>query len=928
MLPVDPQYLDKISEVFYLILKGQPAAPIELPSDHPEDELRQMVTYINRFIGAYSVATEAVFALSRGRLDFDPPSEKLAFLASIKSLQASLRHLTWTTQQIARGDYDQRVSFMGDFSEAFNAMTQQLRNAFEKRTDTNRALEQQVTELGKARRAMLNIMEDFSVARQEADAANAAKSDFLARMSHEIRTPMNAIIGMSHLALQTDLTAKQHDYISKIQAAANNLLGIINDILDFSKIEAGKMDLETIPFQLDKVLDNLASIVAVKAEEKGLEMIFDLQPDVPNDLMGDPLRLGQVLINLCNNAIKFTETGEVVVSIGLAEQDDAMVTLRCTIRDTGIGLTQEQLGRLFQSFSQADGSHTRKYGGTGLGLTICKRLVEMMKGEIGVKSEPGRGSAFSFTVRLGRAEAAAPRPAALAANLRGMRCLVVDDSPMSRDIFSKLLKRLSFRVTAVSSGHKALDELVAAAQHGDPFDLVLMDWKMSGMDGIEAARRIKSAPELSTIPQILMVTAYGREETMRQAEDVGLAAFLVKPVNQSVLLDTIMNIFGHTSERRPRQSLLSGQAPEGLEAIRGARILLAEDNAINQQIAVELLEKAGMVVDVAGNGAEAVAAAAETEYDLVLMDIQMPEMDGLTATRNIRMTDRPWCAQMPIVAMTAHAMSGHRERSLEAGMNDHITKPIEPHQLLQTLVAWIPPGQRQLPEGFVPRPRVPESVLLQDYLPPEGVPGIRITSGLAKVSGNRALYRRLLGQFRDKYLDAAREVQDLLNTGQQEDATRLAHTIRGVAASLGADDLARAAGEVEKALKAGPGDVAESLAVMAQHLDVVGHSLRQMLPPPTATTSAEPAAVPSQSLDRRAAAALAREIATAITENLTQATESMEKLLALPLVDEELAAARKAAEYLGDFDTDEARDELEALADTLEKEMQHHVRHE
>ncbi len=914
MLHVDPKYLDRITEAFHLLLTGRPAAPIELPPDHPEDELRQVVEYVNRFLGEYNTATEAIFALSKGRLDFAIPPGKLSVLSSLKSLQASLRHLTWTTQQIAKGDYNQRVSFMGEFAEAFNSMALQLKTSFEERDGATLALQEQVKELGKARLAMLNIMEDFSDARQEADDANKAKSDFLARMSHEIRTPMNAIIGMSHLALQTELTAKQHDYVSKIQAAAHNLLGIINDILDFSKIEAGKMELETIPFRLDEVLDNLANIVAIKAEEKGLEVLFNLHPDVPNDLLGDPLRLGQVFINLANNAIKFTEKGEVVVGVDLERQDEKTVTLRCAVKDSGIGLTKEQIGRLFQSFSQADGSHTRKYGGTGLGLTICKRLVEIMDGEIWVESEPGQGSSFIFTIRLGRAEATEPKHFLPAVDLRGMRSLVVDDNHTARAILGKALETFSFQVTAVESGQEALEELTAASLRGEPFELVLMDWKMPGMDGIEAARRIKADPELSTIPQILMVTAYGREEIMRQAEEVGLAAFLVKPVNQSVLFDTIMGIFGHASERKPRRTALAGQEPEGMDAIRGANVLLAEDNEINQQIAIELLEKAGMVVDVANNGAEAVAAVNQRPYDLVFMDIQMPEMDGLTATARIRELDSPWAANLPIVAMTAHAMSGDREKSIEAGMNDHITKPIDPDQLLRTLVAWIKPGERQLPEGFVPRSKKLESTLQQDDLPLEGLPGIKVKSGLSKVSGNRALYRKLLGQFRDKYLDSAREVQALLTAGQNADATRLAHTIKGVAANLGADDLSRAAGEVEKALKAGHTDVDALLAAMDEHLTVVRGSLERMLPPPPAGQ----AAAPSRPLDSGAAAALAREIAAAVDENLTQATDDMEKLLALPLAAEQLTLARKAAKYLDDFDTDEAKAELETLAGNLE----------
>ena len=717
MLLVDPAALDKISEAFSLLLKGGAPKPLFLPPEHPDDELKQVYGYINAFLGEYAAATEAVFALSKGRLDFPPPSGKLAVASSIKSLQASLRHLTWTTQQIANGDYEQRVSFMGDFAEAFNSMAAQLKSSFEQRESANSALQEQVEELGKARRAMLNIMEDLDAARKEADGANKAKSDFLARMSHEIRTPMNAIIGMSHLALQTELTAKQHDYVSKIQGAAHTLLGLINDILDFSKIEAGKMEMERIPFSLDEVLSNLANIVAIKAEEKGLELFFNVRPDVPDALIGDPLRLGQIFVNLVNNAVKFTEKGEIVVDVEIERQNEDTVVLRCMVKDSGIGLTEEQQARLFQSFSQADGSHTRKYGGTGLGLAICKRLTEMMQGDIRAESEPGMGSAFIFTVSLGRGTEDVRERYVPAVDLRGMRTLVVDDNATARALFTKSLESFSFRVTAVQSGEAALEELKEASARGDSFQLVLMDWKMGGMNGVETVAGIRSRPALSSVSRIVMITAYGRDEIRRSAEEAGADAFLMKPVNQSVLFDTIMGVFGHGARFKSLSPAQGSSEPEGMHRIRGARILLAEDNEINRQIAVELLEKAGMAVDVVTNGIEAVAAVDRSSYDLVFMDIQMPEMDGFTATREIRRLKKTDVAELPIIAMTAHAMAGDREKSLDAGMNDHVTKPIDPSLLLRTLLRWIRPGDRALPENFVPLSKVLEEGLNQSDLP-------------------------------------------------------------------------------------------------------------------------------------------------------------------------------------------------------------------
>lgn len=922
MLLVDPAFLDKISEAFSLLLKGGAPKPLFLPPEHPDDELKKVYGYVNAFLGEYATATEALFALSKGRLDFPPPSGKLAIASSIKSLQESLRHLTWTTQQIAGGDYEQRVSFMGDFAEAFNSMAAQLKSSFEQRESANSALREQVEELGKARRAMLNIMEDLDAARKEADGANKAKSDFLARMSHEIRTPMNAIIGMSHLALQTELTAKQHDYVSKIQAAAHTLLGLINDILDFSKIEAGKMEMERIPFSLDEVLSNLGNIVAIKAEEKGLELFFNVRPDVPDALIGDPLRLGQIFINLVNNAVKFTEKGEIVVGVEIERQNEETVVLRCTVKDSGIGLTKEQQARLFQSFSQADGSHTRKYGGTGLGLAICKRLTEMMGGDIRAESEPGRGSAFIFTVSLGRGTEDVRERYVPAVDLRGMRTLVVDDNATARALFTKSLESFSFRVTAVPSGEAALEGLNEASARGDPYQLVLMDWKMGGMNGAETVAQIRSCPDLSSVPRIIMITACGQDEIRRSAEEAGADAFLMKPVNQSVLFDTIMGVFGHRARFKSSSPEPGSHEPEGMDCIRGARILLAEDNEINRQIAVELLEKAGMAVDVVTNGIEAVAAVDRSSYDLVFMDIQMPEMDGFTATREIRRLKKSDVAELPIIAMTAHAMAGDREKSLDAGMNDHVTKPIDPSLLLRTLLRWIRPGERALPENFVPLSKMLEEGLNQSDLPLKGVPGINVKSGLTKVSGNRPLYRKLLAQFRDKYLDTAREISGLLRSDMRVEAARFAHTIKGVAANLGADDLSMVAAELERALKTGREDATDLVAEMEERLLVLRGSLQQLFPRQEAETEKLFRSQPQAVFAPKIAAKLAREIAAAVDENVPWALEKLLELrnMALPAPLE--AIAGRASEYLDNFDTDEAKIELETLADAVEEEAE------
>ena len=465
-------------------------------------------------------------------------------------------------------------------------------------------------------------------AKQAADEANKAKGDFLANMSHEIRTPMNAVIGMAHLALKTDLSPKQGDYLKKIQSSANSLLGIINDILDFSKIEAGKMDIETVDFNLEDVMDNLANLITVKAQEKeDLEVLFNTNWEVPRFLVGDALRLGQVLINLSNNAVKFTDSGEIVVSTELLKRNKDIVTLKFSVRDTGIGLTEEQAGKLFQSFTQADTSTTRKYGGTGLGLAISKKLVNMMGGEIWVESEHGQGTTFNFTADFGLGKERAKKRFAPSTDLRGTKVLVVDDNATSRKILKDMLESFTFEVTVAASGPEGISELESAPQD-QPFELVVMDWKMPKMDGIEASERIKSHPGLIKIPAIILVTAYGREEVMQQAEQVGLDGFLLKPVNPSVLFDATMQVFGEAIPEKSRITRRGQKEAEVLQQIQGAHVLLVEDNEINQQVAREILEGAGLNVSLANNGQEAIDAINKNEYDAVLMDVQMPVMDG------------------------------------------------------------------------------------------------------------------------------------------------------------------------------------------------------------------------------------------------------------------------------------------------------------
>ncbi len=630
-------------------------------------------------------------------------------------------------------------------------------------------------------------------ANQRAEDATQMKSMFLANMSHEIRTPMNAVIGMAYLALKTPLTEKQRDYINKIHNAGTSLLGVINDILDFSKIEAGKLDIESVDFRLDDVIASVTAITAQKAQDKGLEFLAEIESSVPQNLVGDPLRLGQVIANLINNAIKFTEHGDVHLKAELLEHLGERARLRFSVKDTGIGMTPEQAARLFQPFSQADMSTTRKHGGTGLGLTICRRLVELMGGEIWLESEPGIGSTFLFTVSMG--VASGPRRSRIIpAQLRSVSALVVDDNAAARDIVVHALEGILARVDAVSSGEEAIAG-VEQNDPGRPYDVVFMDWRMPGIDGIQAARLIKENKQLKSRPAVVLVTAFGREDVREEAERIHIDGYLLKPVTTSLLVDTLVTLFA--GDRKDRTAL-APEVDRHADRLKGLRVLLAEDNEINQQIAIELLEGVGATVDVASDGLEAVRKLLDQpvppNYDVVLMDLQMPEMDGYQATNRIR-SDRRF-RSFPIIAMTAHATIDERQKCLAIGMNGHVSKPIDPSSLFDTLERFVAPTAKRPaapPQEPVPTPAA-EAAELPD------VPGLNTTEGLVRVAGNKKLHLKLLRQFSKTEVDAAQRIASALAGNDRGLAERLAHSVKGAAGNLGAPDVQNAAGNLERAI--------------------------------------------------------------------------------------------------------------------------------
>jgi signal transduction histidine kinase/CheY-like chemotaxis protein len=657
--------------------------------------------------------------------------------------------------------------------------------------------------------------EALARSRDEAQAATHAKSEFLANMSHEIRTPMNAILGLAHLA-RRDANPQQLTHLDKLSGAARHLLAILNDILDFSKIEAGKLTLSSRDFDVDDMVDQACHLVCDRAMAKGLEVVQRIDPSLPTHLRGDDLRLGQVLVNLIGNAVKFTDTGHVRVNLTRTQTPDGRPLVRYEVRDTGIGMDAAQQTRIFQAFEQADSSTTRRFGGTGLGLTISRRLVELMGGVLRVESREGQGSRFWFDLPLEAAHAPTVGRRAVA-RFEGTHALVVDDLADARLVLTEMLEMLGLRVTAVSSGEQALHALVMAEQAGDPCLLCVLDWRMPGMDGVETGRQIRQLP-LEVQPAFLMISAMGGQVPREALGDIGFSGVLVKPGSPSQLHDALSRVL------RQDEVVAATPPDSGWLPDARARVLLVEDNPLNREVSAQLLEAVGLRPDLATDGLVAVEMARQSHYDLILMDVQMPQMDGLEATRQIR--QMAGHANTPIVAMTANAFQDDRDNCRAAGMDDFISKPVDPADLDRALRRWLsttPPDAEPAP--FAAPPEEP----LPDWARPGGIEGLDLALALRVVQGKVAMLRRLLQVFVDHHAGDAARMRAALAAGRLDELRHLLHQARGAIGTLGADALMARIQAVETGLARGLPPSAAALDGVAAALEAQIEAVRQAL---------------------------------------------------------------------------------------------------